>query len=149
MTLFLIFLALSSFSPAVSCPLGELSVVEPQTQKVVCLNKWKANTLVVVTEKDCGPCSELLDRIRLTAEKNPRKIELVWVETDLNSCLSSALKMASFASSWCSSRTELKNQWQVESTPIVFWEQNNRRRTQTGSVEKNRSLPWNATDSGS
>lgn len=134
--------------PAISCPPNSLNVVEPQTQKPDCLERWALKTIVMVTEQECVPCAELLERIHQEqkAKKNEWKVVLVWVGSDLPSCLSSALKMSSFAQSWCASRQELTGKWKVDSTPVVFWQNGEKKEIQRGNFPKQVALPWNAPE---
>jgi thioredoxin-related protein len=146
MNILILFLAFVVGGVSWSCPKNSLRALVPQTQQTHCIEKWAPNTLVLVAERDCIPCADLINRTRKETNlgKEAWKLLIVWIELDQQSCLLNALKSASFGTSLCAKKKEVEDQWSIPSTPVVFFESNGKKQIQIGNVDKNKVLPWNA-----
>jgi thioredoxin-related protein len=126
------------------CSSDKVTASEPSTQTLNCINRNLEEGLLIVAEKECVPCTKLLNRV-VNESKKPPSLEIVvlWIESDPNRCLEAAQKWGKKVRSYCSSQSEVQSKWGVESTPVVYWVQNQKLREQRGLVEGNAPLPWN------
>jgi len=129
---------------SLDCSSDKVTASEPSTQASKCINRKLEKVLLIVAEKECVPCTKLLNRV-VKESKNPLGLEIVvlWIESDPNRCLEAAQKWGEKLRSYCSSQSEVQSKWGVESTPVVYWVQNQKLREQRGLLEGNAPLPWN------
>lgn len=131
----------SASTPA--CPENDLPGLSPATQKASCLQRWKNDRILMVIERECIPCRELLDRMRKEMSKEQRKlVELLWLDTNPATCLESSLKFDDFGPQWCVSRSDVLEKWQIKSSPVVFWMDDKNKKTQLGRPPVEKRLPW-------
>ncbi len=114
----------------------------PQTGQVECIHQWKADTLLVVSELNCEPCSRLLYRMKKERSRK-RAVTVLWLEPNEKNCIEASLKVSGFAKSLCSTAQNVKEEWGLNSTPTVFWLEGQIQREQKGLLDAQESLPWN------
>ncbi|NBX75790.1 MAG: hypothetical protein EBQ92_04485 [Proteobacteria bacterium] len=130
-------------SLGLGCGDDELPGLIPMTQKSVCIRRWDKEQIVVISERDCVFCRELLVRMRKEMSVlDQKKVEVLWIESSPAACLENAQRFPEFGIAKCISRRVVADKWGINSTPIVFWVQDEKRMLKKGLFASQQKLPW-------
>lgn len=128
---------------ASACLNEEIASRNPSTQGVSCLARWDGRKLLLIAEKNCSPCQQLIDRMRKEMSSPHKKnVKVVWLETDPQSCVEMSLRFSDFGEVWCANKKAVPESWEIHSTPVIFWSQGEKKYKHEGLIQSPKKLPW-------
>lgn len=118
------------------CAPDEVPAISPFTSHSECIRRWKKDRVLIVVEKDCQPCQKMLSGLSKKKKLfGSYQFEALLIENDPQECLKQVLLVQKFERVnpvGCSTKENLSNLWNLNSTPTLFWIENQVQKTQTG-----------------